>query len=171
MRLGTLLRSGPAVWVGLVVIPTPFWFGMQNTESVIWYWESATAQSLIVLGFVSAGCGACAAWESARLHRASVEDWAPARSRLRIAGLHLAPVAVLGLLGVLASLAAFSSAAMGAPGFPTLTILLTAYVVVAAHIALGWLVGPLMPRVLSAAAMLVFGYLWGFWPAAIGELP
>ncbi|MEU1891830.1 DUF7224 domain-containing protein [Streptomyces pristinaespiralis] len=153
------------------MVPVLFWFGVQNTESVIQYWESATAQSLIVLGFVSAGCGACAAWESARIHRAEVDNWAPVRGRLHIAWLHLAPVAVLGLLGVLASLAAFSSTALGAPGFPSLGILVTAYAVVVSHIALGWLVGPLMPRVLGAAVMLVFGYLWGFWPAAIGELP
>jgi hypothetical protein len=171
MRLGTLLRSGPAAWVALVMVPVLFWFGVQNTESVIQYWESATAQSLIVLGFVSAGCGACAAWESARIHRAEVDGWAPVRSRLHIAWLHLAPVAVLGLLGVLASLVAFSSTALGAPGFPSLGILFTAYAVVVSHIALGWLVGPLMPRVLGAAVMLIFGYLWGFWPAAIGELP
>ncbi|MFI1867014.1 DUF7224 domain-containing protein [Streptomyces jumonjinensis] len=151
--------------------PVLFWFGVQNTESVIKYWESATAQSLIVLGFVNAGCGACAAWESARIRRAQIDSWAPARSRLDIAWLHLAPVAVLGLLGVLTSLAVFSAAALGAPGIPNLAILFTAYTVVVSHIALGWIVGPLMPRALGAAAMLIFGYLWGFWPAAIGELP
>ncbi|MEV8016194.1 hypothetical protein AB0O76_07600 [Streptomyces sp. NPDC086554] len=153
------------------MLPVLFWFGAQNTDSVIEYWESATAQSLIVLGFVSAGCGACAAWESARVHRAEVYGWAPARSRLRIAWLHLAPVTVLGLLGVLTSLVAYSSIALGAPGFPSLGILFTAYAVVVSHIALGWLVGPWMPRVLGAAVMLIFGYLWGFWPAALGELP
>ncbi|WP_223775454.1 hypothetical protein [Streptomyces sp. 135] len=171
MRLGTLLRSGPAAWVALVLLPVLFWFGANNTDSVIEYWESATAQSLIVLGFVSAGCGACAAWESARVHRAEIDGWAPARSRFRIAWLHLAPVMVLGLLGVLASLVAYSSIALGAPGFPSLGILFMAYAVVVSHIALGWLVGSRMPRVLGVAVMLIFGYLWGFWPAALGELP
>ncbi len=171
MRFGTLLRSGPAAWVAPVLLPVLFWFGANNTDSVIEYWESVTAQSLIVLGFVSAGCGACAAWESARVRRAGIDGWAPARSRLRIAWLHLAPVTVLGLLGVLASLVAYSSIALGAPGFPSLGILFTAYAVVLSHIALGWLVGSWMPRVLGAAVMLTLGYLWGFWPAALGEVP
>ncbi|WP_250301037.1 hypothetical protein OG709_16055 [Streptomyces sp. NBC_01267] len=171
MRITTLLRSGPAAWIALVLVPVLFWFGAQNTDSVIAYWESATTQSLIVLGFVSAACGACAAWEAARIHRAGVDGWAPARNPLQVAWMHLAPVAALGLLGLLASLAAISTSAVGAPGFPSLGVLVTAYAVVVSHIALGWLIGPLMPRMLGAASMLIFGYLWGFWPAALGEVP
>ncbi|WP_328318364.1 DUF7224 domain-containing protein [Streptomyces sp. NBC_00388] len=171
MRINTLLRSGPAAWIALILVPVLFWFGAQNTDSVIEYWESATTQSLIVLGFVSAACGACAAWEASRIHRAGVDSWAPARTGLQIAWMHLAPVAVLGALGLLASLLAISTAAVGAPGFPSLGVLVTAYTVVLSHIALGWLIGPLMPRMLGAAVMLIFGYLWGFWPAALGEVP
>lgn len=171
MRLATLLRSGPAAWAAIVLIPLLFWFGVQNTDSTIAYWESATTQSLIVLGFVSSACGGCAAWESSRIHSAGTEGWAPARSQLQIAGLHLAPVAALGLVGLLASFAAYAPIALDAPGFPSLSVLATAYAVVVAHIALGWLVGPLLPRLLGAAAMFIFGYLWGFWPAALGDVP
>ncbi|MEV3989828.1 hypothetical protein AB0J57_13080 [Streptomyces sp. NPDC049837] len=171
MRLATLLRSGPAAWAAIVLIPLLFWFGMQNTHSTIAYWESATTQSLIVLGFISSACGGCAAWESSRIFRAGIDSWAPARNPLLIAGMHLAPVAGLGLFGLLASFTAYAPIALDAPGLPSLSVLATAYAVVVGHIALGWLLGPLLPRLLGAAAMIIFGYVWGFWPAALGEAP
>jgi hypothetical protein len=171
MRTRTLLRSGPALRTALVLLPALVWFGLRNTNGVIAYGESVTAQSTIVLGFVSAACGACAAWEAARVRRAGVAQWAPVRGGLRIALLHLTPVAVLGLLGVLVSLAAFTTAAADPPGPPAPAVLLTGCAVVLSHIALGWLVGGRLPPVLGTAAMLVFGYIWGFWPAALGELP
>lgn len=169
MRVTTLLRSGPALWTALVLLPLLIWTSAQNNDFTDRYWAGATASSLMPLGFVSAACGACAAWESARLHHASVADWAPVRSPLRVAALHLAPVAALGLLGVLTNLAMFSTKAVGAPGHPDPAVLLTAYAVVLAHIALGWVVGPLMPGYLGAAVMLIGGYFWGFWPAALNE--
>ncbi|MFI1831458.1 hypothetical protein ACH41E_34185 [Streptomyces sp. NPDC020412] len=167
MRTTTLLRSGPVLWVAVVLLPLLLWTGEQNTRDTMQSWTAATAASLMLLGYVSAACGACAAWESARLHRARVADWAPVRGPLSVAALHLAPVAALGLLGVLTNLAVFAPEALDTPGHPDPSVLLTAYAVVLAHIGVGWLVGPLMPGYLGAAAMLVGGYLWGFWPAAL----
>ncbi|MFG2196411.1 hypothetical protein [Streptomyces sp. NPDC048639] len=169
MRLKTLLRSGPALWVALALVPALLWVSVQNLDSTIAYWESASSQSTLVLGFVSAACGACAAWESSRLEAALIYSWAPSRGRLRIAAEHLAPVAVLGLLGIFVALAVFAGPAMGGPGFPNPAVLATAYLVVLSHIAVGYLVGRKAPQVLGAAGMLITGYFWGFWPAALGE--
>ncbi|WP_405569032.1 hypothetical protein OG317_10875 [Streptomyces sp. NBC_01167] len=167
MRTTTLLQSGPSVWLALILIPTLVWFGAQNTDSAIAYWASVSAQSTIVLGFVSGACGAAAAWEAARLQRGEVFALAPARGGGAIVALHLLPVAVLGLIGIAASVCVYLLAAWPSQGWPSLPILGTAYVVVLSHIALGWLIGSRMPRALGAAFMLVFGYLWGFWPAAL----
>lgn len=169
MRVITTLRSGPAAWVALVLVPTVLWFGAKNSAGTIASWESATAQSVSVLGFVSAACGACAAWESARIHTARVAEWAPARSELQVACDRLLPVAVLGLLGLATALAAYAPYAVGTPGGPNAVVLATGYAVVLGHLALGYVVGRRLPRFLGAAAMLITGYFWGFWPAALAE--
>lgn len=171
MLLPTLLRSGPAAWAALILIPALWWFSLQNTDSTIASWDSVTAQSTIVLGFISAACGACAAWEASRIQTARVLDWAPTRSRLRIATEHLAPTSALGLTALAATLAVYAPPALGGPGLPNPAILATAYLVVLGHIAAGYLLGLKAPRLLAAAVMLIGGYLWGFWPAALGETP
>ncbi|MER7108386.1 DUF7224 domain-containing protein [Streptomyces sp. NPDC000229] len=170
MRVVTMLRTSPALWLATVLIPVLVWIGTQNTDSVIASWTSVSAQSTFVLGFVNAACGAAAAWEAARLRQGNVLALAPARSPLAIALTHLLPVAVLGLAGIIASLAVHAVAVPPSQGYPSLGILGTAYVVVLSHMALGWLVGSRMPRILGAACMLLFGYVWGFWPAALGSM-
>ncbi|MCP9208758.1 DUF7224 domain-containing protein [Streptomyces sp. NEAU-Y11] len=167
MRWKTLLRSGSALWATLLLVPALLFFSSGNTDSTIPYWESVTAQSTIVLGVVSAVCGACAAWESGRLKQAAISTWAPSRSDLRVACEHLAPVALLGVLGILAALVAFAGPARDTPGGPDWTVLAVSYTVVISHVAVGYLVGRWLPRLLGTALMLVFGYFWGFWPAAL----
>ncbi|MET9645692.1 hypothetical protein ACFZB6_11150 [Streptomyces syringium] len=167
MRIKTLLRSGPALWAALVLLPALLWFSARNADTAVEYWASASTQSLVVLGFVSGACGACAAWEAGRLTDAGIENWAPVRPRLRVAAVHLAPVAVLGLVGLLVSLVAFSGPALGTPGHPDFLVLATAYLIVLSHMAVGYLLGCRLPRLISAALMLIVGYFWGFWPAAL----
>lgn len=38
MRLKTLLRSGPAAWAALLLIPGLLFFSSGNTDSTIAYW-------------------------------------------------------------------------------------------------------------------------------------
>ncbi|MEV1044320.1 hypothetical protein [Streptomyces sp. NPDC049916] len=171
MRTATLLRSGPAVWAALVLIPILVWFSAQNTESTIAYWPSISSQTTVVIGFISAACGAGAAWEAARIKQGAVLALAPARGMSSIATLHLGPLAVLGLIAMVAPFVVVMSSVTLPSGFPNPTILAVSYSVVLSHIALGWFVGARTPKLLGAAAMLLFGYLWGFWPAAIGTLP
>ncbi|GGZ35699.1 hypothetical protein GCM10010387_32260 [Streptomyces inusitatus] len=170
MRLATLLRSGSAVWAALLLIGGLLFFSTGNTGGGIEYWESVTAQSTGLLGVISAVCGAGAAWEATRLKRGAVSTWAPSRGPLRIAAEQLAPMALLGLAGVLISLAIFSDAALlDIPGRPNLTVLAVGYSVVLSHIALGFLLGGVLPRLLGPPLMLILGYFWGFWPAALAE--
>ncbi|WP_331734950.1 hypothetical protein OG379_39735 (plasmid) [Streptomyces sp. NBC_01166] len=171
MRISTLLRSGPAVWAALVLVPVLVWFSAQNTDSTIAYWPSISSQTTIVVGFISAACGAGAAWEAARLKQGGITVLAPARGLFSVAVLHLGPVAVLGLIAMIAPFAVIVTSVASTPGFPNPAILAVSYSVVVAHIALGWFVGARLPKLLGAAAMLIFGYLWGFWPAALGGLP
>ncbi|MDT3397303.1 hypothetical protein RKE29_11700 [Streptomyces sp. B1866] len=169
MRVKTLILSGPVLWATVLLLPLLLLFGARNNYSVTAYWESATADSTMLLGFVYAVCGACAAWEAGRLKKARIASWAPVRSRMRVAGEHLAPVAALGVLGILASLAAFSGPALGAPGGPDLAVLGTEYAIVLSHMALGYLIGQWLPRLLAPALTLLLGYFWGSWPAALDD--
>ncbi|MFF3735632.1 hypothetical protein ACFYXM_36635 [Streptomyces sp. NPDC002476] len=171
MRTTTLLRSGPAVWTALVLVPVLAWFSAQNTESTIAYWPSVSSQTTIVIGFISAACGAGAAWEAARIKQGGIAVLAPARRMLSITFLHLGPIAVLGVITMIAPFAVIMTSVASPSGFPNPTILAVSYSVILAHIALGWFVGARMPKLLGATAMLLFGYLWGFWPAALGGLP
>ncbi|MFE3379381.1 DUF7224 domain-containing protein [Streptomyces anulatus] len=171
MRTTTLLRSGPAAWAALVLVPVLVWFSAQNTDSTIAYWPSISAQTTIVVGFISAACGAGAAWEAARLKQGAIADLAPARGMLSVARMHLGPVAVLGLIAMVAPFVVIMTSVASPSGIPDPTILAVSYSVILAHIALGWFVGARMPKLLGATAMLIFGYLWGFWPAALGGLP
>ncbi|MFI9493059.1 hypothetical protein ACIG8K_16025 [Streptomyces halstedii] len=171
MRTATLLRSGPAAWTALILIPVLVWFSAQNTESAIAYWPSISSQTTIVVGFISAACGAAAAWEAARIKQGGITALAPARGLLGVAVLHLGPVAVLGLIAMIAPFAVVTTSVASTSGFPNPAILAVSYSVILAHIALGWFIGTRMPKLLGAATMLIFGYLWGFWPAAIGALP
>ncbi|MFC8593220.1 DUF7224 domain-containing protein [Streptomyces atroolivaceus] len=171
MRISTLLRSGPAVWAALVLIPVLVWFSAQNTESAIAYWPSISSQTTVVVGFISAACGAGAAWEAARIKQGGITVLAPARGSFSVAVLHLGPVAVLGLIAMIAPFVVVLTSVASTSGFPNPAILAVSYSVVLAHIALGWFIGARMPKFLGAATMLIFGYLWGFWPAALGGLP
>ncbi|MEU0985077.1 hypothetical protein [Streptomyces sp. NPDC005953] len=170
MRLTTLLRSGSAIWAAVLLISGLLFFSTGNTGGTIEYWNSVTAQSTGLLGVISAVCGAGAAWEAARLKRAAISSWAPSRGPLRIAVEHLTPMALLGLAGVLISLAIFSETQLfDTPGGPNAMVLAMAYIVVLSHIALGFLLGRVLPPLLSPALMLILGYFWGFWPAATAE--
>ncbi|MFI9501030.1 hypothetical protein ACIG92_24570 [[Kitasatospora] papulosa] len=171
MRISTLLRSGPAAWAALVLVPVLVWFSAQNTESAIAYWPSISSQTTVVVGFISAACGAGAAWEAARIKQGGIAVLAPARGLLSVATLHLGPIALLGLIAMVAPFAVVMTSVTSTPGFPNPAILAVSYSVILAHIALGWFVGSRMPKLLGAATMLIFGYLWGFWPAALGGLP
>ncbi|MGW1096707.1 DUF7224 domain-containing protein [Streptomyces sp. NPDC002455] len=171
MRISTLLRSGPAAWAALVLVPVLMWFSAQNTEPTIAYWPSISSQTTVVVGFISAACGAGAAWEAARIKQGGIAVLAPARGLLSVATLHLGPIALLGLIAMIAPFAVVMTSVTSTSGFPNPAILAVSYSVILAHIALGWFVGSRMPKLLGAAAMLIFGYLWGFWPAALGGLP
>ncbi|GAA2948506.1 hypothetical protein GCM10020227_14340 [Streptomyces flavovirens] len=170
MRLKTLLRTGSVGWVLVILLAGLLFFSSGNKDAVIPYWESITAQSTLILAVISAVCGAGAAWETARLRESDISTWAPSRTDLRIIGERLVPVAIVGLLAIFSSLAIFSPGAiLDVPGWPNLGVLSAAYAVVLAHISIGYLIGRKLSRLLGPALMLIGGYFWGFWPAALAD--
>ncbi|MFJ4827529.1 hypothetical protein ACIP5L_30095 [Streptomyces bacillaris] len=170
MRLKTLLRTGSAGWISAAVVAGLLFFGFGNRGEAVPYWESISAQSTIVLAVISAVCGAGAAWESARLRESDVFTLAPSRTDLRIIGERLAPISVVGLLAIFFSLFIFSPGDISdIPGWPNAGVLASAYAVVLAHISVGYLIGRRLSRLIGPALMLVGGYFWGFWPAALAD--
>ncbi|MCZ1021174.1 hypothetical protein [Streptomyces noursei] len=169
MHLTTVLRSGPILWAALILLPGLVWLNSDEHPGKDAYWEAATSNSLLLLGFTAAVCGACAAWEGSRLAVADVGGWAPVRSPIRIAYHQLLPTALLGVLALVVTLLASGTEALGGYGYPNVLLLVMATVVVLGHIAAGYAVGLRMPRLLGAAVMLGIGYFWGFWPASLAE--
>ncbi len=168
MLLRTASRCGPAGWAALVLIPSLLWLaGGDVTDEHVW--EAAGAAATVQLGFVTTVCGGCAAWEGSRVRRGRVLDWAPVRGDLSLAWERLAPVLVLGLLAQTVVAARFTMPAWESPGHPNpglITVWLSALL---AHTAVGYLIGYRLPQLTGVAVMLVGGFFWGFWPAALAS--
>lgn len=168
MLLRTALRCGPAGWAALVLIPALLFLAGEDVSDQH-IWESAGAGAVTQLGFITTVCGGCAAWEGARVRRGRVLEWAPVRGGLRIALDRLWPTLLLGLLAEIVVQARFTAPAWDSPGSPDPGLITVWLVAVAAHTATGYVVGFRLPRSAGVAVMLVGGFFWGFWPAALGE--
>lgn len=117
MRLVTLLRVSAAPKVAIVLIP---WIVMYSGNLSDWivdgYWESVTAQSGFMIGFIAPACAVCAAWEGARLRSSGLLRAAQVRSPLTVAAAHLLPTLLLGIASVFLSLLLVAPAAWGQIG-------------------------------------------------------
>lgn len=168
----TVLRTSAAPRAAIVLVP---WLVVYSGNLSQWinqgYWESVTAQSTFLLGFIAPACAACAAWEGTRVKISGMLRSAPSRSPLQISASVLWPVGLLGAVSIMLSLALVASQASGAPGWPSLAMLALALIVVAAHTAAGYVGGLLLPRLLAAPAALVVSFVWMAYPAAMDNPP
>ncbi|MFF0295867.1 hypothetical protein ACFYST_18885 [Kitasatospora sp. NPDC004614] len=171
MRWSTLLRTSIALRVApALLIWVVAYAGNLNAWVVQGYWESVTAQSSFLLGFTAPACAACAAWEGARVKASRVLGGAPVRSAAAIAGWRMLPVLAMGLIAVLLPLALLAPEAAGSPGGPTLSILGTELLVVAAHTALGYAAGHALPTLLAVPLVTVTSFVWMAYPASLNTL-
>ncbi|MGH3311432.1 MAG: DUF7224 domain-containing protein [Streptomyces sp.] len=166
MLIRTVLRCGPAGWVALFFIPALLVLaGVDVTDEHVW--ETAAAGATVQFGFVTTVCGGCAAWEGSRMRRGRVLGWAPVRSDVRLAWERLVPVLVLGLLAQTVVTARFTVHAWESPGHPNPGLIAVWLGALLAHTAVGYIVGYRLPQLTGVAVMLVGGFFWGFWPAAL----
>lgn len=170
MRLRTVLRVQPAVWLGLplIVLSAIYALGYQPaTEDP--YGVSLTAAGTVTLGFVAPVCAALAAWEGGRLRRADWWSLPHVRPLAAVAGALLAPVIVAGLLAVLAAIIVeFAKSSLLA--IPDLRLVLLSLLVITGHAMVGFAVGLRVPVVVAAPSVLVASYLWMAFPRAMEPL-
>ncbi|MDT0308606.1 hypothetical protein RM780_16805 [Streptomyces sp. DSM 44917] len=166
MTLLTRLRASSALWaapvaLGLVLL---YFFGAfaENFRYVAGQPDYApmvasyALTNIYALLYATASC--LAAWESGRLKRDGVWQLAPARSRMRIAAQALLPV--LGLAWAMAllpvAMALIREGVAPTPGSAILPLL--AMTVACAHLAIGFAVGLVVPRLFATPvlALVVF---------------
>ncbi|MGG2462429.1 DUF7224 domain-containing protein [Streptomyces sp. RGM 3693] len=172
MYVKTVLRTSTAPRAAIVLIP---WLLAYSGNIRRWitdgYWESVTAQSSFLLGFIAPACAACAAWEGARVKRSGMLESAPSRTPLNIAISVLWPVAFLGALSVMLGVVLSAPQASGLPAWSSFVLLTVEIAVVVAHTAAGYTAGLILPRLLAAPAALIASFLWMAFPAAMGNPP
>jgi hypothetical protein len=168
VRITTLLRVSAAPRAALLLFPWLIFYSDSVADwIVVGYWESVTAQSGFLVGFIAPACAACAAWEGARLRASLVLDGTPVRSSLTIAVWSLAPVFVLGASAVALALMLQARLAWGYPGIPSVDLLLLQLLVIASHIAVGHVLGRILPMVAALPTALIGSFLWLAYPASL----
>lgn len=168
MGLRTLLRVSTAPRAAIVLLPWLFLYSGNVREWIVTgYWESATAQSSFLLGFIAPACAACAAWEGARIRSAGVLHGSPVRSPATVAVSSLLPVLALGVLSVLLALVLVAPVAWGSTGTPALRMIGLQVLVVAAHTGAGYGAGLLLPPLVALPIALAGSFLWMAYPATL----
>ncbi|AJC52629.1 hypothetical protein GZL_00021 [Streptomyces sp. 769] len=170
MYLRTVLRTSTAPRAAIVLMP---WLVAYSGNIRRWitdgYWESVTAQSSFLLGFIAPACAACAAWEGTRVKRSGMLGSAPSRSPLAIAVSVLWPVMLLGFLSIILGVAVSAPQASGLPRWPSFVMVIVEMAVAVAHTAAGYVAGLILPRLLAAPTALVVSFVWMAYPAAMGS--
>lgn len=170
MRIATLLRVSPAVWLALplALLATLYVRTFQSGIRADPYPIAVTATAMATLGFVVPVCAALAAWEGGRLRRA--EWWEPphVRSRIAVVIWTVAPVVITGSIAVGAGvLVNLLGAGILVPDPQPLALGLT---IITAHSLAGFAVGVRLPLVVAAPVALLASFAWMVFLRAIEPL-
>ncbi|MFG2734515.1 hypothetical protein ACGFX7_06790 [Streptomyces harbinensis] len=164
----TSLRVSSVAWVLLPTLVVSWVMTEDRTRFAVEGYGAAAANSALEALFVpAAACAGCAAWEAWRLRRAGIWRLPHGRGRYAVAANALAPVALLGAAGLLTSLASAWVELRAVPDLAGVPMLLTGVLVLVSHSAVGFLLGSLLPGLLSAPLMLLASYLWMGMPATM----
>ncbi|MGW7291490.1 DUF7224 domain-containing protein [Streptomyces xiamenensis] len=168
MRFLTSLRISSVAWALLPTLLVSWIMTEDRSRFATEGYGAAAATSALEAIFVpAAACAGCAAWEAWRLRRAGIWRLPHGRGRYLIAANALAPVAFLGAAALLVSLACAWVEVRALPDLASVPMLLTGVLVLVSHSAIGFLLGSLLPGLLSAPLMLLASYLWMGLPGAM----
>lgn len=131
------------------------------------YWESVAAQSASLLVWTAPAVAACGAWEGLRVRQSRALRGAPARTFIGVSFAALTPTVVVGVLAMALSLGLLLPQASGGPNLTTAAVLGMEMLVIAAHIAVGYVIGLGLPRVLAVPVALAGSFVWMAYPAAM----
>lgn len=161
-------RVSVAPRIGIVLVLWLFAYSGNVTELVTsGYWDSVAAQSASLLVWTAPAVAACGAWEGLRVRQSRVLNGAPARSLIGVSFAVVAPTLVVGILAVALALGLLMPQAAGGPNGTVAAILGMELLVIAAHTAVGYVLGLSLPRVLAVPVALVVSFVWMAYPAAV----
>ncbi|MFJ8794296.1 hypothetical protein [Streptomyces sp. NPDC102462] len=163
-----VLRVSVAPRIGVLLILWLLAYSGNVTELVTdGYWESVAAQSTSLLVWTAPAVAACGAWEGLRVRQSRALQGAPVRTFSSVSLAALTPTLVLGALAVALALGLLLPQAAGAPGRSVVAVLGLELLVVAAHTAVGYVIGLSLPRLLAVPVALVGSFVWMAYPAAM----
>ncbi len=163
MRLRTLFRISPAVWLTLPTLILSILYVTKATYPTN-YGVAATAGATSSMAFLVGFVAMTAAWEAARLRRGGIWAAPHTRSRLEITIIAVTPSILLGAVFLLGTVAAVS--VYGQTGMPELRIVAVGFVAICAWSLVGFLAGLRLPMSVSLPSMLLAPFLWfAFVPA------
>ncbi|MDT9682089.1 hypothetical protein RND61_08380 [Streptomyces sp. TRM76323] len=163
-----VLRVSVAPRIGILLLLWLLAYSSKVTELVTHgYWESVAAQSASLLVWTAPAVAACGAWEGVRVRQSRALQGAPVRTFSSVSLAALTPTLILGTLAVAVSLGLLLPQAAGSPGWTTVAIVGLELLVVAAHTAIGYVIGLSLPRLLAVPVALVGSFVWMAYPAAM----
>ncbi|MEU6807734.1 hypothetical protein ABZ920_01650 [Streptomyces sp. NPDC046831] len=164
----TVLRVSVAPRIGILLILWLLAYHGNVIELVTTgYWESVAAQSASLMVWTAPAVAACAAWEGQRIRQSRALQGAPTRTFSGVSLAVLTPTLLLGALAVTVSLGLLLPQASGSPDWTVAAILGMELLVVAAHTAIGYVIGLKLPRLLAVPVALVGSFVWMAYPAAM----
>ena len=163
MRLRTMLRISPAVWLTLPTLILSILYVTKATYPNN-YGVAATAGATSSMAFLVGFVAITAAWEAARLRRGGIWDAPHTRSRLEIAIIAVTPSIVLGAVFLVGTVVAAS--VYGQAGLPEIRMVVVGFIAICAWSLVGFLAGLRLPMSVSLPSMLLAPFLWfAFVPA------
>ena len=163
MRLRTLLRISPAVWLTLPTLILSILYVTKATYPTN-YGVAATAGATSSMAFLVGFVAMTAAWEAARLRRGGIWDAPHTRSRLEITITAVTPSILLGAVFLLGTVVAASL--YGQAGLPEIRMVVVGFIAICAWSLVGFLAGLRLPMSVALPSMLLAPFLWfAFVPA------
>ncbi|MFE6485148.1 hypothetical protein ACFVGN_19710 [Streptomyces sp. NPDC057757] len=163
-----MLRVSVAPRIGILLVLWLFAYSGNVTKMVTsGYWESVASQSATLLVWTAPAVAACGAWEGLRVRQSRALQGAPARTFMGVSLAALTPTFIVGALAVVLAFGLLLSQAEGNPNRTAAAVLGMELLVVAAHTAVGYVIGLSLPRVLAVPVALVGSFVWMAYPAAM----
>ena len=163
MRLRTMLRILPAVWLTLPTLILSILYVTKATYPNN-YGVAATAGATSSMAFLVGFVAMTAAWEAARLRRGGIWAAPHTRSKLAITIIAVIPSIVLGAVFLLGTVVAAS--VYGQAGLPEIRMVIVGFIAICAWSLVGFLAGLRLPMSVSLPSMLLAPFLWfAFVPA------
>lgn len=163
MRLRTLLRISPAVWLTLPTLILSILYVTKATYPTN-YGVAATAGATSSMAFLVGFVAMTAAWEAARLRRGGIWAAPHTRTRLAITIIAVTPSILLGAVFLLGTVVAAS--VYGQAGLPEIRMVVVGFIAICAWSLVGFLAGLRLPMSVVLPSMLLAPFLWfAFVPA------